>query len=75
MAPVRDSTGAERVLKVGWRHPEAEHEVEGLRTWAGDGAVRVNADETTAGTSVVAAGAAAGRGTPLTALPEPSRTR
>jgi hypothetical protein len=28
------------VLKVGWRHREAEHEADGLRHWDGDGAVR-----------------------------------
>ncbi len=28
------------VLKVSWRHTEAEHEAEGLRFWNGDGAVR-----------------------------------
>ena len=39
VAPVRDSSGAELVLKVGWRHPEAAHEADGLREWAGDGAV------------------------------------
>jgi streptomycin 6-kinase len=27
------------VLKVLWRHPEAEHEADGLRVWDGDGAV------------------------------------
>jgi len=33
VAPVRDRAGAERVLKVGWRHPEAEHEADGLRAY------------------------------------------
>jgi streptomycin 6-kinase len=28
------------VLKVGWRHREAEHEADALRLWDGDGAVR-----------------------------------
>jgi streptomycin 6-kinase len=28
------------VLKVSWRHTEAEHEADGLRFWNGDGAVR-----------------------------------
>lgn len=40
IAPVRRSGGQEVVLKVGWRHFEAEHEVEALRLWNGDGAVR-----------------------------------
>jgi streptomycin 6-kinase len=34
--------GAERLaLKVGWPHPEGEHEALALRTWAGEGAVRL----------------------------------
>ncbi len=40
LAPARRSDGAELVLKVGWRHFEAEHEAEALQLWAGDGAVR-----------------------------------
>ena len=43
VAPVRDSTGAELVLKVAWPHPEADHEADGLREWAGEGAVRLHA--------------------------------
>src|SRR5450631_2306412 len=30
VAPVVDDTGAELVLKVAWRHPEAAHEADGL---------------------------------------------
>jgi streptomycin 6-kinase len=33
--------GTDLVLKVLWRHPEAEHEADALRTWAGRGAVRL----------------------------------
>jgi streptomycin 6-kinase len=40
VAPARNRAGDELVLKVGWRHREAEHEAEGLRHWDGDGAVR-----------------------------------
>ena len=39
VAPVVDADGSNLVLKVGWSHPEAEHEVEALRLWNGDGAV------------------------------------
>lgn len=39
VAPARTATGVEAVLKVGWAHPEAAHEAEGLRCWAGGGAV------------------------------------
>lgn len=43
VAPARDAEGRELVLKVGWRHPEAEHEADGLRVWDGDGAARLHA--------------------------------
>jgi streptomycin 6-kinase len=42
VAPVRDAGGRELVLKVGWRHDEAEHEADGLRAWDGRGAVYVH---------------------------------
>ncbi len=45
VAPVRDANGTELVLKVAWPHPEAEHEADGLREWAGHGAVRLHASE------------------------------
>lgn len=40
VAPVRNRAGDELVLKLGWRHPEAEHEADALRVWDGEGAVR-----------------------------------
>jgi streptomycin 6-kinase len=40
VAPARNPAGHELVLKLGWRHPEAEREADGLRHWGGDGAVR-----------------------------------
>jgi streptomycin 6-kinase len=46
IAPVRHTAGDELVLKVGWRHPEAEHEADALRVWDGDGAVRCIAART-----------------------------
>lgn len=39
--PVRRADGTSAVLKVGWPHPEAEHEALALRIWDGDGAVRL----------------------------------
>jgi streptomycin 6-kinase len=52
VAPAQNRAGDELVLKVGWRHREAEHEADGLRHWDGDGAVRCYAtrqlDNTTA---------------------------
>jgi streptomycin 6-kinase len=43
VAPARDAAGADLVLKVAWPHPEAAHEADGLRAWAGSGAVRLHA--------------------------------
>jgi streptomycin 6-kinase len=43
VAPARDGAGTDLVLKVAWPHPEAAHEADGLRTWAGSGAVRLHA--------------------------------
>jgi streptomycin 6-kinase len=43
VAPARDGDGADLVLKVGWPHPEAAQEADGLRAWAGHGAVRLHA--------------------------------
>lgn len=42
VAPARDADGRDLVLKVGWRHPEGEHEAAGLRAWTGRGAVEVH---------------------------------
>ncbi len=39
-ARARGEGGEEVVLKVGWRHPEAEHEGDALEHWDGAGAVR-----------------------------------
>ena len=41
VAPARDPAGRDLVLKVGWRHDEAADEADGLRAWAGRGAVLV----------------------------------
>ncbi|HEY3944371.1 MAG TPA: aminoglycoside phosphotransferase family protein [Solirubrobacteraceae bacterium] len=38
--------GENLVLKVGWRHREAEHEADALRLWDGDGAIRCFATRT-----------------------------
>jgi streptomycin 6-kinase len=45
VAPARDAGGSPLVLKVGWRHPEADHEADALREWGGDGAVVLYAVE------------------------------
>jgi streptomycin 6-kinase len=46
IAPGMLSGGEAVVLKLGWRHFEAEHEADGLRLWDGDGAVRCLASRT-----------------------------
>jgi len=43
VAPARSPVQPDLVLKIAWRHPEAEHEADGLRTWNGQGAVRLHA--------------------------------
>ena len=45
VAPARTVNGDAVVLKVAWRHPEADHEPEGLHVWDGDGAVRLYASD------------------------------
>jgi streptomycin 6-kinase len=42
VAPARDEAGNDLVLKLAWRHTEAEHEADGLGTWNGNGTVRVH---------------------------------
>ncbi|MBO3744867.1 hypothetical protein J5X84_02215 [Streptosporangiaceae bacterium NEAU-GS5] len=53
VAPVRTPLGEDLVLKVGWRHIEAEHEVDALALWDGDGAVRLHATHDIADSSVM----------------------
>ncbi len=43
VAPAGRGDRGDLVLKVGWRHPEADHEADGLREWDGHGAVRLHA--------------------------------
>ena len=70
VAPAYTSTGEDVVLKLGWRHPEAEHEADGLRAWDGDGAVRLHAAATFDQTSALLLERCV-PGTPLTrSMPE-----
>jgi streptomycin 6-kinase len=41
VAPARTTAEEHRVLKVGWTHDEALHEIDGLRAWGGRGVVRL----------------------------------
>jgi len=45
VAPARTPEGHDVVVKVAWRHFEAEHEAVALRVWDGNGAVRVFGDD------------------------------
>jgi streptomycin 6-kinase len=72
MTPVRDRAGADRVLKLAWRHAEAKHEADGLRAWAGQGAARLHAAEVTADTIALLMERFR-PGTPLAALTEPEQ--
>jgi streptomycin 6-kinase len=41
VAPARTATGADVVVKIAWRHYEADHEADGLREWNGRGVVQL----------------------------------
>ena len=53
VAPARNADGDELVLKLGIRHYEAEHEIDGLRFWDGDGAARLYASSSTDDTHIL----------------------
>lgn len=53
VAPARNRNGDELVLKLGIRHNEAEQEIDGLRFWNGNGAVRLHDSYTTDDTCVL----------------------
>jgi len=72
VAPARTATGQDLVLKVGWRHDEADDEAAGLRVWAGHGAVRLYASEVFGSTSALLL-ERCHPGTTLAALPEPDQ--
>jgi streptomycin 6-kinase len=73
VAPARDRTGRDLVLKVGRAHEEAEQEAEGLRAWQGRGAVGVHAAARLPGTVALLLERCR-PGTPLGAsVPEPEQ--
>jgi streptomycin 6-kinase len=53
VAPARTRQREDLVLKVGWRHREAEHEADALRFWDGDGAIRCMETRTRPGTTAL----------------------
>ena len=70
VAPAHSPHLGDVVLKVGWRHMEAEDEAAGLRAWAGDGAIRIFADERLAAPTTALLLERCTPGTTLTARPE-----
>jgi streptomycin 6-kinase len=72
VAPAVTARGEERVLKIAWRHAEADHEGDGLRIWAGRGAVVlfevVELDET-----IILLLERCRPGSPLSNAPEPAQ--
>jgi streptomycin 6-kinase len=73
VAPVRDASGGDLVLKVAWRHPEALHEAEGLRVWAGRGAVQLHASTECEEDTTALLLERCRPGTSLAVLPEPEQ--
>lgn len=63
------------VVKVLWRHSEAEHEADGLRVWDGRGAVRLHAAEEVDAETIALLLERCRPGTALTARPEPEQDR
>lgn len=61
------------VIKLLWRHPEAEHEADALRLWGGDGAVRLHAAETVDANTIALLLERCRPGTVLRVRPEPEQ--
>ncbi len=61
------------VVKVLWRHREAEHEADGLRVWDGRGAVRLHAAEEMDAETIALLLERCRPGTALKARPEPEQ--
>lgn len=70
VAPVRRSDGGRAVLKLGMPHMEGAHEIDGLRFWDGDPAVRLLEADTDLNAMLLEA---CEPGTPLREVPEPDQ--
>ena len=70
VAPARCSDGTAAVLKLGWPHFEAKHEISGLRFWNGDPTVRLLEAEDELGAMLLEQCIPA---TSLRTLPEPEQ--
>jgi streptomycin 6-kinase len=72
VAPAIAATGERLALKVGWVHPEAMREADGLRFWDGNGAVRLHAAQQR-GDTVALLLERCEPGTQLASAPEPEQ--
>ncbi|MBF6557705.1 MAG: kinase [Acidimicrobiales bacterium] len=72
VAPVQRPDGGDLVVKVAMRHPEADHEADGLRLWKGEGAVRIVATQEFEGATALLLERCV-PGTMLKQLPEPAQ--
>jgi streptomycin 6-kinase len=72
VAPATGAAGTAMAIKIGWRHPEADHEADGLRVWAGEGAVRLFAAHDLGDTAVLLLERCL-PGTSLASRPEPEQ--
>lgn len=70
VAPATRADGSSAVLKLGLPHMEGEHEIAGLRFWAGDGVVRLLEADEGLGAMLLER---CEPGTPLRELPEPEQ--
>ena len=72
VAPAMDASGARLVLKIAWPHADAAHEADGLRAWAGNGAVRLRAAHDFGDAAALLIERCV-PGTPLSRRPEPDQ--
>jgi streptomycin 6-kinase len=72
VAPAVTTAGQHLVIKLVWPHPEAAHEAEALRLWAGRGAVLLHAAEDLGHTLALLV-ERCNPGVPLSGLPEPDQ--
>jgi streptomycin 6-kinase len=72
VAPARTASGERVALKIGWAHPEAAAEADGLRFWNGNGAVHLHAADSR-GDTVALLLERCEPGKQLAGLPEPNQ--
>lgn len=72
VAPAVTAAGQHLVIKLVWPHPEAAHEADALRLWAGRGAVLLHAAEDL-GHTLALLFERCNPGVPLSGLPEPDQ--